>query len=118
MEETQQSPQQPIEQKVPEVKTRQCPHCGQQMPIKDIWKQLWRWPTLNEWLILFMMAMMIFAAWAYKHDIQVCRDFIENGTGMFVGNLSAGNGNTQTYTFPNITLILNDTVSNVSNITR
>lgn len=59
-------------------KIRPCPHCGQPMPIKDPWKALFRWPTLNEWITLFIIFMMLVTAWAYKHDVAVCRDYVNN----------------------------------------
>ena len=36
------------------------------------WKNLFRKPTMLEWTILFMLVMGLFAAWAYKNDIQGC----------------------------------------------
>ena len=62
----------------PQYKIRTCPHCGQDMPIKNIWHELWRWPTLNEWITLFMIVMMVFVAWAYKHDMAACQNYIKN----------------------------------------
>lgn len=41
------------------------------------WKNLFRKPTLYEWIILFMLFMMLFVAWAYQRDIALCRQFIE-----------------------------------------
>jgi len=36
------------------------------------WKNLFRKPTMLEWTILFMLVMGLFAAWAYKTDMQAC----------------------------------------------
>jgi len=61
-----------------EPKKRTCPYCNSEIIITSPWKNLWRKPTLNEWITLFIMVMMIFGAWAYKHDTQICRDYIAN----------------------------------------
>ena len=39
---------------------------------------LFRKPTLNEWIILFMIFMGLIIAWAYNHDTKACRDTLEN----------------------------------------
>lgn len=59
-------------------KMRPCPHCGQVMEIKSPWKALWRMPSLNEWITLFMIIMILFVSWAYKHDVGVCKEYIDN----------------------------------------
>lgn len=41
------------------------------------WKNLFRKPTASEWLILIMLAMMLFLAWAYQHDIKTCQEYIQ-----------------------------------------
>ena len=61
-----------------ETKIRECPYCHQQIEIKSPWQALWRKPTLNEWINLFIIVMILFIAWAYRHDTQVCRDYIGN----------------------------------------
>lgn len=62
----------------PQPKIRPCPHCGQPMPIKSPWKALFRKPTMNEWITLFIMIMMVVAAYAYKHDVGICQEYIKN----------------------------------------
>lgn len=67
------------QQQEPEKKViRSCPYCGQNVEIKNPWKSLFRMPTLNEWVILFMLIMMVVAAYAYKHDVGVCQEFAKN----------------------------------------
>jgi hypothetical protein len=67
-------------------KIRPCPHCGKPMEV-DPWKALWRMPTMNEWIILLMLIGIMFIAWAYKRDIQVCRDYMEqDNMSIFVNN--------------------------------
>jgi hypothetical protein len=66
----------------PNKKYRKCSSCGHMKELKSPWQELWRMPTMNEWLILIMLIGIMFIAWAYKHDVQVCRDFIANGSNM------------------------------------
>jgi len=42
------------------------------------WKNLFRKPSLTDWTILFMLIMALFIAWAYQHDIAMCREYINN----------------------------------------
>jgi len=59
-------------------KMRRCPHCNSEIEIKNPWKALWRMPTLNEWIVLFMLIMILVISWAYKHDTAICREYVEN----------------------------------------
>ena len=63
-----------------EEKLRKCGACGSyytpaQMSIKQ---RLFRRPTWNEWLTLFMMLMIIIAAFTYQRDTKVCREYIKS----------------------------------------
>lgn len=40
------------------------------------WKNLFRKPTLYEWVILFMTLMALFIFWAYQQDMAECREII------------------------------------------
>lgn len=40
------------------------------------WKNLFRKPNLQEWIILIMITMAMFIGWAYNHDISQCREFL------------------------------------------
>jgi|24BtaG_2_1085350.scaffolds.fasta_scaffold00173_3 hypothetical protein len=42
------------------------------------WKNLFRRPTLNEWIILFMIITALFLGGAYRHDVSECREFLSN----------------------------------------
>lgn len=42
------------------------------------WKNLFRKPTLYEWVILFMLIMALFIAWAYQNDTSLCREVLNN----------------------------------------
>ena len=46
------------------------------------WRNLFRKPTLHEWTILFMLIMGLFIAWSYNHDIESCRDTLDNLQGI------------------------------------
>lgn len=71
----------------PNKKYRKCSGCGQYKEIKSPWQELWRMPTMNEWIILAMLIGIMFIAWAYKRDIQVCRDFIaESNMSVLINN--------------------------------
>jgi hypothetical protein len=53
------------------------PYVGENRGMHN-WKNLFRKPTMNEWVILFMLVMGLFSAYAYKIDITACRDYYEN----------------------------------------
>lgn len=41
------------------------------------WKNLYKKkPTLQDWIILFMIIMSLFISWAYQRDITICREYI------------------------------------------
>lgn len=112
------------------VKVRQCPYCGQQKIIKSPWQELWRMPSMQEWLVLFMMAMMLLAAYAYKHDVGICRDYIKNIDTVCSGRsqIMANNYTSSTINVSsfNLTFItppadpphLKENISNSSNVTN
>ncbi len=43
---------------------------------KHNWKNLFRKPTLHEWIILIMLTMSLFLWWAYNQDMESCREII------------------------------------------
>jgi len=60
-----------------------CPTCNQVTKeqrglIKQNFKKLLQKPTMQDWLILLMIAMILFGAWAYKYDVQNYREVIAN----------------------------------------
>jgi hypothetical protein len=69
-----------MEDDIKEVKKkiRPCPYCGHEREIKSPWKELFRKPTLNELIILFILIMVAVLSWAYKHDISICREYVSN----------------------------------------
>ncbi|MFW6130035.1 MAG: hypothetical protein ACOC56_02550 [Atribacterota bacterium] len=42
------------------------------------WKNLFRKPNFYEWVILFMLIMVLFMTWAYQRDTKVCREFLRD----------------------------------------
>ena len=44
------------------------------------WKNLFKKPSLNDWIVLILLIMAIGLAFAYNHDIAVCRDYVANQT--------------------------------------
>ena len=41
------------------------------------WKNLFNKPSLQDWIVLFMLIMMLFVAWSYQRDIQACRNYYD-----------------------------------------
>ena len=64
------------------------------------WKNLFNKPSLQDWIVLFMLIMMLFVAWSYKHDIQACRDYydeqlpikINPSPSIYLGNFTINEG--------------------------
>lgn len=40
------------------------------------WKNLFRKPTFSEWIILALLLLGLFIAYAYQHDISACREYL------------------------------------------
>ena len=63
-------------------KTRKCKTCGTELEI-DIgvhnWKNLFRKPTLDEYIMLFIIIMSIFSYFQYNKDINTLREYYEGG---------------------------------------
>jgi len=68
---------QPIEKD--NKKIRQCPYCKQEIKI-DIgiknWKNLFRWPTIEELITLFIIICVISIYFVYQHDIKQYQTYI------------------------------------------
>jgi len=41
------------------------------------WRNLFKKPTMQDWVILIMLILMIFVAWAYQHDTATCKEFVK-----------------------------------------
>lgn len=60
---------------------RICAHCGSEYEVErglHNWNKLFRKPTLDDFISLFIIVMVIFAGWAYQHDTKVCRETLNN----------------------------------------
>ena len=63
-------------------KTRKCKACGTDLEI-DIgihnWKNLFRKPTLDEYIMLFIILLSVFSYFQYNKDINTLREYYEGG---------------------------------------
>jgi len=60
---------------------RVCPYCKQEIQIKiglGNWKNLFRRPTLDDWIVLIILIFILFAAYAYNLDTKTCRETLNN----------------------------------------
>jgi len=60
---------------------RRCPTCKQIITVDTglhNWKQLFRWPSFQEWMIFFMLCMLLVMAYFYNVETQVCRETIKD----------------------------------------
>lgn len=62
---------------------RMCPACKQPINVNvglsgDNFKNLFKWPSFQEWIILIMILMMLALAFSYKVETQLCRDTIQD----------------------------------------
>lgn len=77
-----------IEDTIKEEKTKEeklhdrlCPHCHQPVKTKvglGNWKSLFRKPSMDEWITLFILIMLILAAFAYNNDTKACRETLSH----------------------------------------
>lgn len=61
--------------------TRTCPRCKQPYQTKigvDNWKNLFKAPSVEDWITLVILGLLIFAAYAYTLDTKTCKDVIKN----------------------------------------
>lgn len=72
------------EEKKPEQDTRKvrtCPYCKQEYKIKtglENWKNLFRKPTIDDWISLFILLLLFAAAYAYINETKQCKDMVAN----------------------------------------
>jgi hypothetical protein len=62
-------------------KIRICPNCKQEVKIVtglQNWKKLFRRPTLDDFITLFIILCVIGLFFAYQHDIKQYQDYIAN----------------------------------------
>jgi hypothetical protein len=121
-----------IEKEGRKLHTRICPRCKQEYQTKigvDNWKNLFRTPTLDEWITLVILILLIAAAFAYTTETKLCRETFSNATKLDEICLQRGN-NLVNYTgngvpaytciggFCNASYMINSTNSsnNISNV--
>ena len=67
-----------IERKLHE---RTCPYCKQSYQTQigvDNWKKLFRKPTMDDWILLIILALIILSAFAYTTETKACKDTLKN----------------------------------------
>ena len=63
-------------------KKRICKYCGSEISTEiglKNWKNLFRKPTLDDWIMLFIIFMAIFSYYQYQIDINNIIEYYENG---------------------------------------
>lgn len=68
-------------EKIKKSKIRACKYCGSETQVKTRftnWKNLFRKPTLDEWITLFIILMVILSSYAYRNDINNLNEFYTN----------------------------------------
>ena len=95
---------------------RRCPYCKQEYETKigiDNWKNLFRKPTMDDWIVLIILILIIGAAFAYTTETKTCRETLNNLDQICMkrGTNITYNGNgVPVYALPqNLTVITNDT---------
>jgi len=64
-------------------KTRRCKYCKSEVKIEiglHNWKNLFRKPTLEDYITLFIILMLLFSAYTYKSDLNTIINYYENET--------------------------------------
>jgi hypothetical protein len=62
-------------------KIRICPCCKQEYKTQigmNNWKNLFRKPTIDDWVTLFILIMLLVAAFAYTTETKQCRETLQN----------------------------------------
>lgn len=65
-----------------EEKIRKCKYCGSEIKVKvgiHNWKNLFRKPSLEDWINLFIILMILVSAYAYISDINSMKEYYEGG---------------------------------------
>jgi hypothetical protein len=85
-----------------------CIHCGNvTKQAKGLNRQnvrkLFRIPSFNDLLMLFIIIMLLVVSWAYNRDVALCRSYIKNQQGKQLNPTVFNNPNS----FTNLTIINN-----------
>jgi hypothetical protein len=60
---------------------RKCPTCGIEREVNvgvHNWRNLFKKPTTDDWIILIMLILIMFTTYSYKHDTDICRETMKN----------------------------------------
>ena len=41
------------------------------------WRNLFNKPSFQDWMVLFMLIMVLFMVWAYQYDIGACKAMLD-----------------------------------------
>lgn len=60
---------------------RKCSRCGSEYKINpglSNWKRLFRKPTMEDWITLVILILLVATSYAYQHDTKICRETLQN----------------------------------------
>lgn len=63
--------------------SRRCPYCKQDYETKvgmGNWKNLFRKPTIDDWIVLIILILLLAASYAYVTETKNCKDILSNAT--------------------------------------
>jgi hypothetical protein len=63
--------------------TRKCPYCKQDYETKvgmKNWKNLFRKPTMDDWIVLIILILLMAASYAYVTETKACKEVFTNAT--------------------------------------
>lgn len=93
---------------------RECKNCHQTYETTiglSNWRNLFKKPTLEDWISLIIVTLVILTAYAYIHDIKVCKEVVNNLDTVcmnYFSNLSSPgynpNYNSNLNNLPNLTI--------------
>ena len=113
-----------VKQPTQPVPLTTCPHCNKSLiptgrGVRN-WKNLFKKPSLSDWITLFLLVLVLLACWAYARDTQVCRNTLENFDTMCVTYVqsvmdSRNNANNHTIAPINFSTLYHEVVVNKRN---
>lgn len=72
---------QPLQVNTPKGKTRICDYCKSEVPMETglkNWRNLFRKPSFNDWLILVMLIGLLFMGYLYSVETKQARDTLNH----------------------------------------
>lgn len=89
------------------MKIRNCPHCHQTYEIKtgiNNWKNLFKKPTTEDWITLFILIMIILASFAYTTETKQCKETLTHLDTVCLNYNKMISNYTENYTSPSLSL--------------